>query len=218
MLHGLYLPTNCSEEALLFNASSVALSSYDEVENEILESLATGNMPLPPIITLKDKIFTKINALIEDALNFVFDQSPASRLKTKARVLEILSICYETGYLSRKELKIKSHTKDNQQKLKQLLTYIDNHYAGPITISDAAAQIEVTNQYFCRFFKKATGMSFTEYLNDLRLRHAAIELSQGTANIADVAYNNGFENTGYFFRVFKAKYQITPLQYRKQFQ
>ena len=122
MLHGLYLPTNCSEEALLFNASSVALSSYDEVENEILESLATGNMPLPPIITLKDKIFTKINALIEDALNFVFDQSPASRLKTKARVLEILSICYETGYLSRKELKIKSHTKDNQQKLKQLLT------------------------------------------------------------------------------------------------
>ena len=218
MLHGLYLPTSCSEEALLFNASSVALSAYDEVENEILESLSTGNMPLPPVITLKDKIFTKINALIEDALNFVFDQSPASRLKTKARVIEILSICYETGYLSRKALKIKSNVKDNQQKLKQLLTYVDNHYAGPITISDASAQLGVTNQYFCRFFKKATGMSFTEYLNDLRLRHAAVELAQGTANIADIAYNNGFENAGYFFRVFKSKYKITPLQYRKQVQ
>ena len=124
----------------------------------------------------------------------------------------------ETGYLSRKALKIKSNVKDNQQKLKQLLTYVDNHYAGPITISDASAQLGVTNQYFCRFFKKATGMSFTEYLNDLRLRHAAVELAQGTANIADIAYNNGFENAGYFFRVFKSKYKITPLQYRKQVQ
>ena len=60
-------------------------------------------------------------------------------------------------------------------------------------------------------------MSFTEYLNDLRLRRATKEIELTNRPISDIAFDHGFENAGYFFKNFKLKYGITPLKYRKKF-
>lgn len=218
LLHGLLLTEDCYQEALLFNAEAIALSSFDEVENEIVSSLATGALATGQIILPSESVFKELDALLENALRLIFDDHPSSRLKVKARVMEFLAVCYESGSLSRRILKSKTHVAEGQQRLKELLTYIDEHYAEALTVNAAAAKLGYSVPHFCKFFKKAVGMSFTAYVNDLRLRQAATALKAGEGEITDILMDCGFSSPTYFFRLFKEKYGLTPLKYRHKVQ
>ena len=65
-------------------------------------------------------------------------------------------------------------------------------------------------------FKKETGVSFSNYLLNVRLEKSKELLRKGNIRIYEIAYSVGFNNDQYFNRVFKDKYGITPLMYRKQ--
>ena len=82
-------------------------------------------------------------------------------------------------------------------------------------MNDAANYLKVSRQYFCRYFKKSTGMSFVDFINDLRLRRACQEIVLTSKSITDIALDHGFDNIGYFFKLFKIKFGQTPLAYRK---
>ena len=99
---------------------------------------------------------------------------------------------------------------NRQDKLKTLLSYVNENYAKKISMNDAAAFLDVSQQYFCRYFKKSTGMSFVDFLNDLRLRRASQEILLTSKSMQSIATDNGFENIGYFFKLFKQKYGHTP--------
>ncbi len=216
VMHTISLPSQCEESAIVFDPKMLLMQNYDEVQSEIFEALISGNMPLPPIITPEHPAFASIDALYQYCSIHGATSSAAGRLIIKAKLLEILSIYHKFGLISRKEVP-NEVKRSKQDKLKELLNYIDSHYAGPMTIKDASQRLGVTDQYFCRFFKRVTAMSFTEYLNDLRLRRAAKEIELTSRSISDIAYDHGFENAGYFFKSFKLKYGITPLKYRKRF-
>lgn len=216
IMHTFTLPANCQESAIVFDPSMLAFTSYDEVQSEILEPLMTSKIPLPPIITTEHPAFNRIDKLYRYCVRNGGTTNASQRLLIKAKLLEILAVYHEYGLLSRKE--VHAHkTTTKQDKLKELLNYVDTHYAGPITIRDASLRLGVTDQYFCRYFRRVTGMSFTEYLNDLRLRRATKEIELTNRPISDIAFDHGFENAGYFFKNFKQKYGITPLRYRKKY-
>lgn len=216
VMHTITLPAYCEESAIVFDPKMLLLQSYDEVQSEIFEALLSGNMPLPLVITPAHPAFERIDQLYNYCAHHGATTHSSLRLKIKTKLLEILSIYHQYGLISRKDVPT-NIKRSKQDKLKELLNYIDSHYAGPMSIKDASCRLGVTDQYFCRFFKRVTGMSFTEYLNDLRLRRAAKEIELTTRAISDIAYEHGFENAGYFFKSFKSKYGITPLKYRKRF-
>lgn len=216
IMHTFTLPANCQESAIVFDPNMLSFNAYDEVQSEIFEPLMSSNIPLPPIVTTDHPAFNRIDKLYRYCVRHGGTSNASERLLIKAKLLEILAIYHEYGLISRKEMhgqKVKS----KQDKLKELLNYVDAHYAGPITIRDASLRLGVTDQYFCRYFRRVTGMSFTEYLNDLRLRRATKEIELTNRPISDIAFDHGFENAGYFFKNFKLKYGITPLKYRKKF-
>lgn len=216
IIHTIYLPAFCEESAVVFDPKMLLLQNYDEVQSEIFESLLSGNMPLPRVITPDHPAFASIDRLYLYCAHHGATTHASLRLKIKSKLTEILSLYHQYGLISRKSVPVNpKHTK--QDKLKDLLNYIDSHYAGPMSIKDASSRLGITDQYFCRFFKRITGISFTEYLNDLRLRRAAKEIELSTRAISDIAYEHGFENAGYFFKSFKLKYGVTPLKYRKRF-
>ena len=216
VMHTISLPAFCEESAVVFDPKMLLLQSYDEVQSEIFESLLSGNMPLPLVITPSHPAFARIDELYNYCAHHGATTHASLRLKIKTKLLEILSIYHQYGLITRKDAP-QNIKRTKQDKLKELLNYIDSHYAGPMSIKDASSRLGVTDQYFCRFFKRVTGMSFTEYLNDLRLRRAAKEIELSSRAISDIAYEHGFENAGYFFKSFKSKYGITPLKYRKRF-
>lgn len=62
--------------------------------------------------------------------------------------------------------------------------------------------------------KKYYGVTVTEFINDLRLNYAANMLKNSNMSILDICYDCGFDNTSYFHRKFKEKYDVTPLKFR----
>lgn len=101
------------------------------------------------------------------------------------------------------------------RRIRLVCDYINNNYQNKIMISDLAKLINMTNSSFCHFFKKRTGKSFVDYMNDVRIGHSAVELIDTTKTISEVCYNCGFINISNFNRTFKVKKGLTPSEFRK---
>lgn len=88
-------------------------------------------------------------------------------------------------------------------RLKTLLDKIENEY-DTITFENAYGFMAMDKAYFCRFFKKATGMPFTQYLNRIKIDNALGMLMQDkTASVTSVAFACGFGSIRHFNKVFK---------------
>jgi AraC-like DNA-binding protein len=100
-------------------------------------------------------------------------------------------------------------------KLKATFVLIMNNYKHNITLEDAAGSACMSPHYFCRFFKKVTGTTFKEYLLRIRIDKAKELLIQYNMSVTEIAYQVGFENLSYFFRVFKRFTRLNPMEFRK---
>lgn len=107
--------------------------------------------------------------------------------------------------------------KNNYDKLKNLLVYIQSNYNRSITVRDAAAICGFSPSHFMKLFKELTGKSFSQYVIDYRLEIAARQLIETTDKIIDLAENVGFHNVSYFTRAFHSKYGETPSAYRNHY-
>lgn len=107
--------------------------------------------------------------------------------------------------------------KNNYDKLKNLLVYIQSNYNSTITVKDAAAVCGFSPSHFMKLFKELTGKSFSQYVIDYRLEIAARQLIETSDKIIDLAENVGFHNISYFTRAFRSKYGETPSAYRNRY-
>lgn len=75
----------------------------------------------------------------------------------------------------------------------------------------------MTPSAFCRFFKKRTGKTFSQALNEIRIGHACkLFIGQGLP-VSEVCYRSGYNSLSYFNRKFKAITNHSPLAYRRRF-
>lgn len=101
--------------------------------------------------------------------------------------------------------------------VKDIVAYIDEHYASPLTLDELSGHFHLNKSYFCQLFKSKTGMSFTEYLSDVRLTRARALLREGEMTVSQVCEAVGFQNFSYFCKCFKNHTGMTPTAYSKMF-
>ena len=95
-----------------------------------------------------------------------------------------------------------------------IYSYAMQHYPTAITLDDIAAEVHMTPQAFCRYFKKHTGNTFITFLNKLRVNEACKMMSIGKVEgISAVAYACGFNSITNFNRTFKTLMGSSPTQY-----
>ena len=92
--------------------------------------------------------------------------------------------------------------------------YIKENYQTALTLEKTAGQMMLNPSYFSTLFKQATGSSFKDYLNYVRIEESKKLLTNTSDSILDIAIAVGFENQSYFTKVFKKYTGITPKQYR----
>lgn len=100
------------------------------------------------------------------------------------------------------------------QRLSRILDYIHDHWSEPLSLSDIAVREFLTVSYLSRFFQKHLHTTFTEYLTELRLSHAAQLLGASGDSVTKIAYACGFRNVSAFIGYFRGRYGVTPGQYR----
>ena len=109
-----------------------------------------------------------------------------------------------------------SKAKNSEPRINKVCTYVEQNFAKPISINDAASIINISPSAFCKFFKRATGKTFSDYVNDLRVGHACYQLIETDKQISTIARSAGFESLTYFNRVFARKKHSTPREFRNE--
>ncbi|MDR2044633.1 MAG: AraC family transcriptional regulator [Clostridium sp.] len=100
--------------------------------------------------------------------------------------------------------------------IEEVLHYIAQNYALPLTLEEVACQISLAPTYLSRKFKKVTGVTFKEYVNYIRIRQACQALLTTDDSITKIALNCGFNSSNYFKDIFRKINGISPRAYRKQ--
>ncbi|MDI2587164.1 helix-turn-helix domain-containing protein [Psychrobacillus sp. NEAU-3TGS] len=101
-------------------------------------------------------------------------------------------------------------------RLVQLIDYMERHYQEQITLEQMAHMLYVSPGYLSRYFKRKMGLGFSRFLMDIRLKHSVKDLLYTSDSIASIAMNNGFPNTKSFTSLFKEIYEETPKIYRER--
>ncbi len=109
-----------------------------------------------------------------------------------------------------------SQAKNNEQRINKVCTYLEENFSKTITVSNAAAIINISQSAFCKFFKRTTGKTFSDYLNDIRIGHACYQLLETDKQISAIARNAGYDSVSYFNRVFTKKKNSSPREFRKE--
>lgn len=100
-------------------------------------------------------------------------------------------------------------------RIRKVMSYVEEHYKENISLQDVSDLLGIGKEYFCRFFKKNMGISFLQYLNEVRLSHIYQGLMDTDLPIAELMEENGFYNQKLFNRSFKELYGCTPSSVRK---
>lgn len=98
--------------------------------------------------------------------------------------------------------------------MERIRTYLSNAYQEKTTLAQLGTKFGLSPCYLQKQFKQCYGQSPTEYLIFLRIVHAKELLRTTQKSIGEIAYATGFENLGYFTRLFKRQEGLTPQEYR----
>lgn len=93
--------------------------------------------------------------------------------------------------------------------------FISDHQDEDISLPDVAKSVNTSTFYFCKMFKKATGINFTEYLSRVRIEKAKNLLLNPNVRVSEVAYRVGFQSLTHFNRVFRKLTGQSPTEFRR---
>jgi len=94
--------------------------------------------------------------------------------------------------------------------------YIQQHQGDELSLGQVARAVNTSSFYFCKLFKKATGLNFTDYVSRVRIEKAKNLLLNPNLRISEIAYEVGFQSLTHFNRVFKRILGESPSDYRAQ--
>ena len=98
---------------------------------------------------------------------------------------------------------------------REMILYLEEHYAADLSLNDLSIQFERTPEYLCAVFKTATGETIMQYLRRVRLHHAKVLLlTAPDKHLREVASNCGFHSLSYFCKVFREATGFTPQSFR----
>ena len=138
------------------------------------------------------------------------------RLKTLLDILHELSLSNELTSLSSVGYTKFSPSEDTTR-IDRIFEYMLKNYTEEILLSEIAKNTNMSVSAFCKYYKKRTGKTFTQTLNEVRIGHACKLFIEKGLTVSEVCYQSGFNNLSYFHRNFKKITQYPPLEYRKRF-
>lgn len=103
---------------------------------------------------------------------------------------------------------------NSKSKIKLAIQYIDANYNQDIAIDELASRYAMSPNYFSSVFKRETNTTTINYIKNLRIQRACELLARTNRNVMEISKDVGYEDSQYFFRVFKGVMGKTPLQYR----
>ncbi len=200
-----------------------------DVTNHVITIQFSQEMSQYPM--LSKRIFAPIRQLLQDAENGLSFEGPEqesikeqiislTRMQGFQSVTAFLNILSTMANANRKRLvsglfesDLGSSTKS--RRIAKVCEYIDQNLDKDLSLAEVAALVNMSESAFSHFFKKRTGLSYINYVNNQRIAKACTLLSDTTLSASEICYDCGFNNKSNFIRIFRKKKNMTPIEYRK---
>ena len=171
-----------------------------------LKDIFRSQVPACPIMNLSDA-----PAELEKRLEMILCKSkselPLEQTIAKGYLLILLAQLLSNTTLS--------EAPADYDHVKQLLLYCSEHYEEPLSLDMVSQALHLNKYYISHIFSSRLHVSFTDFINSLRVEHACPCLEKGV-NITDVALSSGFSSIRTFNRAFLRQMGMTPREYIRQ--
>lgn len=143
------------------------------------------------------------------------NQLPFERLLTLLSILDELESSEEYTVLNANGFSLELNAQDSDR-INVVFNYVKDHFQESIAIDEVSSLVSMTTPSFCRYFKKISSKTFTEFVNEYRLVHASKLLAEKPITINEVCYESGFNNFSHFSKSFKQYTGKSASQYRNE--
>ena len=123
-----------------------------------------------------------------------------------------------TDYRLLSNMQLQSESDDETDQINALVNRITADLSAPFSASELAAEMNMSESRFSRFFRKATGNTFTDFVNRIRINRAGQLLMESDLLVTQICYDVGFNNVANFNRRFLEIKGMTPSEFRRQSQ
>jgi AraC-like DNA-binding protein len=148
---------------------------------------------------------------IEKAISLQSKKSVNATLELLS-LLNQLTVCPNSPIVSNYYLPAKGA--ENEARINTVFQFVQNNFKGNLLLSDAAKKIHLSESAFCKFFKRISNKTFSEYVNEVRIDHACTLLIETDRPVSAIATDCGFSTIAYFNRVFLRNKKVTPRKFR----
>jgi len=150
--------------------------------------------------------------IIADKLIALSELQGFSKVEGLLQIMNLISVSEEKSFIVNDD---SDHYDDlYPDRLVNVIKFIKENLHSQITLHQVADIACMTEQSFCRFFKRRLKKSFSQFLNELRIAHARELLIQTDKSVNDIAYLCGFKSSSHFCYVFKGHSGESPVQYK----
>jgi YesN/AraC family two-component response regulator len=197
-------------ERLIVNIHANEMAAVNSSYKEILQPLFAEEYMIVKC-SLHDRL--SIGTLSSHIIQEIQDQKAGFELYALTLVMQLLIICCRD--VQQNSLELLESPSPMHERISEVVRYINNYYMQDLSLPLLAEKFYVSPYYLSRFFKEATGFTFVEYLNSVRIKEAKKLLEQSPLKVNLIARKVGFGSVTHFGRVFKSTTGHKPLFYRK---
>ncbi|WP_278379789.1 AraC family transcriptional regulator [Chryseobacterium arthrosphaerae] len=151
---------------------------------------------------------------VVEELQIIRDKNSFESFMGLIEILKILADSAEVKELNKEDTRIKWFLND-KIRMGTIYDYIHENYDKKPNVNDIAQTVGLSTPAFCRYFKKQTNMTFTDFVNNYRINQAKIFLLKDYS-VTEVCFQVGFESLSYFNKLFKQHTGETPSEFKKK--
>lgn len=174
--------------------------------------ISSGNLTAEEISKIRE-----LEAAIEDFFKMTeaIPENPYQFIRAQGSLCEILYHLFRN--FQDKDVKIPQRNQKNFDRIRKIREYIDRNYNKGISLEAISNYMGLTPAYFSRFFSETFGMGFLQYLFQIRMKHAYVDVITTNTSLITIAMDNGFSSYSLFNTKFKETYGQTPAQVRRRY-
>lgn len=181
-------------------------SSYLDIYQPLFENdYLIISCPLNELLT--------IDSLTQKVIEEIEEQRPGCEIYAQTLILQMLIICCR--HIKQHNMQPIESPSPMHERISEVVRYLNSHYMNKLSLQSVAEKFYISPYYLSRFFKEATGFTFVEYLNSVRIKEAKRLLENSSMKVNLISKKVGFGSVTHFGRVFKEVTGYVPLHYRK---
>ncbi len=212
-LHEIKSTGESLHHAVVFNSSFLDFALYDACQHNFIRPVTNGNLMFPTSGSVfSPEIHGQIIFHMKEIIKLYHTLPACALLSIKIHILHTIELLFQSDSFSKNTLSSKG--KDSLIKLKQVIEYIHENYAEPISLQALAEICFMSPNYFCHYFKQEIGKTPITFINEYRIEKACEILSESKLPVSDISLSVGFDNFSYFIRKFREYKGVTPREYR----